>query len=314
MATAIDITGTGFTVLDRLYAGNDSTEALGGSCGNVLVSLAMLDHSVAPVLEFGCDSVGDFLVAAFAKAGADTRYIARSPNISSPVLAQLLDVETGQHSFSFHCPVTHQELPRYVGIGDDHLRRSREVIHGCGLFYTDRLSLPILQAMEAAATGGAIVYFEPSSITNVELFRRALAVTDILKFSIDRLGSWDDLDLPSSMVAIVTHGAAGLQIRNGSFEQWCAAVPAAVVRDTCGSGDMVSVGVIDRLLADKSPNRGVHYLNNILAGVIAGQRLAAANCAFAGARGLFERYGAEYARDVLAGSGFTMFDQFDLFD
>ncbi len=77
---------------------------------------------------------------------------------------------------------------------------------------------------------------------------------------------------------------------------------------------MVSVGVIDRLLADKSPNRGVHYLNNILAGVIAGQRLAAANCAFAGARGLFERYGAEYARDVLAGSGFTMFDQFDLFD
>ena len=34
----VDVAGTGFTVLDRIYADGDlAGEALGGSCGNVLV-------------------------------------------------------------------------------------------------------------------------------------------------------------------------------------------------------------------------------------------------------------------------------------
>src|SRR3546814_7820610 len=75
----IDVVGTGFTVLDRLYADGDfSGEALGGSCGNVLVSLALLRRQVAPVLSLGSDEVGEQLVDAFRIAGADTRFIWRS--------------------------------------------------------------------------------------------------------------------------------------------------------------------------------------------------------------------------------------------
>ena len=49
--TRFDVVGTGFTVLDRVFKdGTLSDEALGGSCGNVLVSLAMLQRRVAPVL------------------------------------------------------------------------------------------------------------------------------------------------------------------------------------------------------------------------------------------------------------------------
>lgn len=315
MSTTVDIAGTGFTVLDRLYAGRESTQALGGSCGNVLVSLAMLDHSVAPVLALGCDDIGDFLIETFEKAGADVRYITQCPSISSPVLAQHLDIDTGQHTFSFYCPDTRKELPRYVGIRDDHLHRAKAIIHSCSLFYTDRLSATIVEAMEAAAAGGATVYFEPSSISDGDLFKKALRVTDILKFSADRLGGINDLlDLPPAIVAIVTHGAEGLNVRRGEFQAWCAAIPASVVRDTCGAGDMVSVGLIDRLLADKSSEGEEHYLDCIVAGVVAGQRLAAANCAFAGARGFFERHGAAAARQILAGRSFTPLDQLDFFD
>ena len=47
---AVHVAGTGFVVLDRVYADDrESFEALGGSCGNVLVSLAMLDRAVAPL-------------------------------------------------------------------------------------------------------------------------------------------------------------------------------------------------------------------------------------------------------------------------
>src|SRR3546814_8433199 len=82
----IDVVETGFTVLDRLYAEGDfSGEALGGSCGNVLVSLALLRRQVAPVLSLGSDEVGEQLVDAFRIAGADTRFIWHSEGRRSPV-------------------------------------------------------------------------------------------------------------------------------------------------------------------------------------------------------------------------------------
>ena len=109
----IDVVGTGFTVLDRLYADGDfATEALGGSCGNVLVSLAMLHRQVAPVLALGLDDIGEQLFAEFKVAGADTRYIHRHPGQRSPVLRQELDTLSGQHSFSFTCRDTFKEDPR----------------------------------------------------------------------------------------------------------------------------------------------------------------------------------------------------------
>src|SRR3546814_10628803 len=56
----VDVAGTGFTVLDRVYAdGGFAGEALGGSCGNVLVSLAMLHRHVAPLLALGMDNTGE---------------------------------------------------------------------------------------------------------------------------------------------------------------------------------------------------------------------------------------------------------------
>src|SRR5580704_11616503 len=85
----VDVAGTGFAVLDRVYAKREKPfEALGGSCGNVLVSLAMLERSVFPLLALGDDAAGNSLVDEFIRAGADTRYISRRYGLSSPILAQ----------------------------------------------------------------------------------------------------------------------------------------------------------------------------------------------------------------------------------
>src|SRR3546814_16389876 len=74
----VDVVGTGFTVLDRIYADGDfAAEELGGSCGNVLVSLAMLRRHVAPPLAPGLAALGPRLVEEFRRTGADTRRIRR---------------------------------------------------------------------------------------------------------------------------------------------------------------------------------------------------------------------------------------------
>lgn len=296
----IDVAGTGFTVLDRVYTGDSPLEALGGSCGNVLVSLAMLNRSVAPIIALGRDAVGDRLVSTFAQAGANVRYIARKHGIASPVLAQQLDLVSGRHWFATACPDTHIEFPRYTSIGSSDVHQAREVIDHCRVFYADRVSEAIVEAMESAAENGALVYFEPSAVDDTALFERALRVTKILKYSSDRLSDAISAWLGPEIISIVTHGADGLELRQGAMRYWCDAVGADVVRDTCGSGDMVSVGLIDWLLSRQSARQSWD-IDAVLAGVVAGQRLAAVNCAYAGARGLFERRGAAVARAILDG-------------
>jgi len=296
----IDVVGTGFTVLDRLYADGDfAAEALGGSCGNVLVSLAMLHRQVAPVLALGLDDIGERLLAEFRIAGADTRYIYRHPGRRSPVLRHELDTHSGQHSFSFTCRETFEEFPRYQPIGPEELESATTALKNCALFYTDRLSPAILEAMIHAYHGGAIIYFEPSDINHI-LFDEALALTSVLKYSSDRLGpELDEKVAASAAIAIVTYGADGLELRHGCERIWSAAYPATRVTDTCGSGDMVSVGLIDWLLARPGPRLPSLGIHDLIGGVLAGQRLAAENCAFAGARGVFQQRDVAYVRSIL---------------
>lgn len=299
--TSPDVVGTGFTVMDRIYADESfSTETLGGSCGNVLVSLAMLDRDVAPVLALGRDEVGRRLVDEFQLAGADVSYITLHADRASPVLAQQLDTTTGEHRFSYTCIETQTAFPAYEPAGSWEMTLAGRAIEACRVFYADRISDEIVDAMENARSAGAVVYFEPSDIGDEGLFERALRAASILKYSSDRLGERIAAsDAAREAISIVTHGEAGLEIRQGCDRRWCAAVRAVRITDTCGSGDMVSVGIIDWMLANVMGTAGV-TLTGLLGGVFAGQRLAAANCAYAGARGVFKEMGATHVRRILS--------------
>lgn len=298
----LDVTGTGFTVLDRIYQdGELSDEALGGSCANVLVSLAMLDRHVAPVLRLGDDEEGERLVDEFMNAGAVVQFIHRLTGLRSPIIAEKINTVSSEHVFSFRCPETDADLPRFEPIGTPELRQAQRALSDCAVFYTDRLSPSILDAMRLANESGATVVFEPSAIDDEEMFLTALTLTSVLKSSMDRLN--EDLEVlllkVMPQIRIITHGFEGLEIRDQSNAIWCNAVPATDLRDACGSGDMVSVGLIDWILA--RPQSCTPYsAEDLVEGVVAGQRLAAANCAYEGARGLFRNRGAAYARSVLS--------------
>jgi fructokinase len=300
---AIDVAGTGFTVLDRIYADDAASfEALGGSCGNVLVSLALLDRRVAPVIALGVDAVGDVLSSEFAEAGADISYIFRNAYIASPILIQLVNTAQGQHEFSFVCPDTDEDFPRYTAIEQLEVGRAASALNQCSIFYADRLTEAIASAMEMADQAGALVYFEPSAIDDPELFRRALRHTSILKYSSERFPvRLEERDLPKNSISIVTYGAEGLELRRNGRTLRCGATKASLVRDTSGSGDMVTVGIIDRLLSLGRSSDALKSLDALIPGIIAGQRLAAANCAFTGARGLFRHCGPITARAILDG-------------
>lgn len=296
------VVGTGLVALDRIHVGTVEPifEELGGSCGNVLISLAMLGRSVAPLLRLGTDPVGARLACEFRLAGADTRLVARRREVRSPVIVELLDPTSSDHSFSFTCPQSSEIFGTFEPITWCELEPARAVVSTCTIFYADRLSETICDAMEEAADGGAIVFFEPSKIGEAALFDRALAAVHIIKYSVDRLAPEIATRLRPEAFSIVTAGQLGLELRHRARVHRCPASTAHAVRDTSGSGDMVTLGLIDAILQSGARAPSSLAVETVLTGIGAGQRLAAANCAYVGARGLFRERGASYARSILA--------------
>ncbi len=300
--SGMHVVGTGLVALDRIHVGMDDPlfEELGGSCGNVLISLAMLGRSVTPVLRLGTDSVGERLERELRLAGADTSLVSRRTDVRSPVIVELLDPVSSHHSFSFVCPNSAERFGRYQSITFDDLEPARSAVSDCSVFYADRLSETICTAMEAAAAGGAIVHFEPSAISDAELFARALSVAHIFKYSVDRLPDDVAERLRPEAFSIVTSGRSGLDVRHDGRVYHCEASSADVVRDTCGAGDMVTLGLLETIIQGAVHGPRSLSISTVLAGVRTGQKLAAANCAFIGARGLFRECGVEHVRRLLA--------------
>ena len=73
------------------------------------------------------------------------------------------------------------------------------------------------------------------------------------------------------------------------------------VIDTCGAGDMVTTGLIHALMSVGATRQSIG-LNDVHSGLVMGQWLAALNCAFVGARGIFHAFSGLAIRDALAKS------------
>lgn len=294
------VAGTGLTAVDRIYADAHSNpkEALGGSCGNVLLSLAMLGHPVFPVVNLGDDDQGRFLFGEFERAGCETRYVSIAHTGSSPIIVQILDTASATHRFTSTCPQTSVRFPKWRSIDHDHVHRAAETLKSVSVFYADRISESILLAMEEAKGAGALVLFEPASADD-PLFARAVRCATVIKLSDDTAGKCiADDELDSGTIVIRTHGAHGLTVSNGNIRRHFPASLAPQVVDTCGSGDMVTTGLLD-LVLKRWRREGSWKFEDIFDGVAVGQRLAALNCAFAGARGLFQAAGAGDVREML---------------
>lgn len=295
------IIGTGLVALDRIHIDDEEPlfEELGGSCGNVLISLAMLGRTVTPLLRLGTDPVGTRLEQELRSAGVDTRLVTHSQDVRSPVIVQLLDLVSSEHTFAFTCPSSSERFGTFQPITWRELEPARTALSLSSIFYADRVSDTICDAMEAAAAGGAIVHFEPSGICAPIQFERAMSIAHIFKYSADRLSPELADRVRPEVFSIVTAGRAGLEVRHAGQAFRCEAFNAEVVRDTCGAGDMVTLGLLDTIIQSGICGPSSLSIDIVLSGIRSGLRLAAANCAYIGARGIFRERGPQAARAIL---------------
>jgi len=166
-----------------------------------------------------------------------------------------------------------------------------EKVQGPAVFFFDRVSRGAIDLARQSAERGALVVFEPSGVRDEKLFREALEISHIVKYSHERLaGLGERSTQTSSLLEIETVGREGLRYRlrtEPSSARWREMEAYAVreVRDTVGAGDWCTAGLLHAIGARGLQGFVEASVTDVANALRLGQALAAIGCAFEGARG-----------------------------
>lgn len=282
--------GTGLIALDIVEGKSVAYRSAGGSCGNVMAMLAWLGWEVRPFGRIGKDVYGDCIIQEFESLNIKSEYLIRDKLVATPVIIQhLIETAEGEpsHRFSLTCPSCGIWLPRF---------RAGTILQAASIlmsdikpnvFYFDRVTPASVRLAQWARDKGAIVLFEPSSVGKDKLFRKAVDLCNVLKYSYDQLGHIEGLQNSLSPNLIIeTHGKKGLCLRWLGNWSKLPSFPTSVFTDASGSGDWCSAGFLHFIGMHGQQNFLSLKKDEVTCAIEFGQALATLNCQFDGARGM----------------------------
>lgn len=307
--------GTGLVALDVVVS-ESRTEApnrwAGGTCGNVLAVLSYLGWRSTPVARLRMGEAAIELLADLQHWGVSTEFVSLGEDGSTPVIVQWIrQTPSGEprHTFSWRCPNCGARLPGYKPV----LAADTEGLGGRfdspRVFFFDRLSRGALMLARQCAELGAAIVFEPTAVGNPTLFREAWNVSDVVKYSHERLHELPPEleDGPGPRLQIETLGRDGLRYRHrlpGSRTwrwQHLDAIPATRLRDTAGAGDWCTAGLVHKLFPGGARELDSANDMGIRSALRYGQALAAWTCGFEGPRGgMYEVEKSQFEQDISA--------------
>ncbi len=194
------VVGTGLIALDVVINGNVHRPPrfwAGGTCGNVLIILSYLGWQAFPVSRLNGDAASKHVLREFRRWGVHLDFANSKPGGSTPIVVQRIDHNAAGepfHRFSRNCPNCGAWLPGYKAVLASTARDVAARIENPKVFFLDRVSRGALILARASAEKGAIVFFEPSSVGDSRLFREALSIAHILKYSRERMRQFNELE------------------------------------------------------------------------------------------------------------------------
>jgi len=296
------ISGAGFVTLDVTLdqTSRVTYRGVGGTTGNVLSILAFFGWRSVPVVRVGSDRIGREVLREFSELGVDVRYMGAESALETPLTFQFATQPASPPRYSFECPSCGKARRFTRELIDTGFRAAMDDVSSTNVFFFDRVTHGAVEMAEAAREGGAVVFFEPSSVVaDTALFAKALRASHVVKYSADRIaGSLSDL-LDSGFVEIQTMGARGLRFRKHSLAPDWVTLPALHVNgvaDTSGAGDWCSAGFIHALeqIAKDCAPQDLSY-NEVYESLRRAQAIAALSCRHVGARGLMRAIEADTA-------------------
>jgi len=290
--------GTGLVALDVVVADDrqdDRRYFAGGTCGNVLTILSYLGWDAYPVARFNSDPAARQVLADLTRWGVKLDFAKTRPAGDTPIIIEKIRHRpdgTTSHRFSFTCLDCGAWLPGYKAVIHQAALEVAAKMRAPKVFFMDRVSRGAIILAKASAAKGAVVIFEPSGVGEPRLFREALAVAHVLKYSNERMNELSGLQAATGpSIVIETLGSEGLRYqsafpnnRTSAWQHISARKPIAVA-DAAGAGDWCTAGLVHALCQSGMKGLKEATGDELQAGLDFGQALAAWKCEFQGPRG-----------------------------
>jgi fructokinase len=286
--------GTGLVALDVIISnksGNFPQFLAGGTCGNVLTILSYLGWHSYPVARLSNNVACEMLIDDLVSWHVHDDLITVTKDGSTPIIIhRILTDKQGapKHRFEFRNPEDGTYLPSYKPCLASSTKRTYEQKQNANVFFFDRINRASIELAKLYKKNGAIIVFEPSSAKDEKQFKECLQITDVIKFSDDRITNYEEM-YPMARVPleIQTLGRNGLKFRRQGDKEWTTLSSYSIddVIDAAGAGDWLTAGFIKKLFS-RTNNIKDMPTSDIISSLEFGQILSSLNCTFEGARGL----------------------------
>lgn len=287
--------GTGLVALDVILNGNPLTPAklsAGGSCGNVLSILSFMGWDSFPVARLKNDEASRELITDLQRWNVHLDFLSfNSSGVTPIIIHRIKKDKVGKpvHRFEFRDPDTKQWLPRFRPITKNGAAEVAATPTMPDVFYFDRTNPGTYDLIKVYKEKGTLIYYEPSSVSDLKEFEKFASISDVVKFSGDRIKEFKkNFPNPLAAVEIETAGAEGLCYRfYKQPNEWhrLPAFPLPFLKDAAGSGDWCSAAIINTLFRNTQNVKDVSS-QSLRQALELGQFLAAWNCLYDGARAL----------------------------
>ncbi len=218
-------------------------EELGGTCGNVMCMMGYLGWNVYPQVQFDLHPEGYKMKEDLERYGCDTRFVENIEKGGSSTVkcTHKLNKDTGEHEISFvQGSAGGSRFPRrkQLRVRDEVPAFLEALDFVPDVFFFDVLEAGPRALAQGLRAKGTLVYFEPESEKDRSKFIKGVEVSDIVKFSGERVTDISFCSDYSDKLFIQTLGADGLRFSLCGRE-WVKvdAVPVEKVVDWEGCGD-----------------------------------------------------------------------------
>ena len=224
------------------FVENVVTESVGNTCGNVAAILPYLGVESFPIAHFDMSEKGLMIKDDLQRYGADVRFVENSPNGGTTLLrcTHKRDKMTGEHTTSFRATSSGSRFPRrrFLRVRDEAPAFVEKLDFVPDVFFFDAAEAGLRFLATELRGKGTLVYFEPESDAEKNKFLKAVEVSDIVKFSHEKVSDMDFTTQYTDKLFIRTLGADGLEF-NLCGQGWIkvASVPNDNVVDWEGAGD-----------------------------------------------------------------------------
>jgi sugar/nucleoside kinase (ribokinase family) len=218
------------------------TECVGNTCGNVACILSYLGVKTYPIAHLDLSEQGLQIKSDLQRYGADVRFVKNSINGGTTLLrcTHKRDKMTGEHSTSFRATSPGSRFPRrrFLRVRDEAPAFMENLDFKPDIFFIDAAEAGLRYLASELRKQGTLVYFEPESDADKNKFLKAIEVSDIVKFSHEKVTDMTFVSQYTDKLFIRTLGAEGLEF-NLCGQGWVkvASVPNDNVVDWEGAGD-----------------------------------------------------------------------------